>query len=166
MTETRRVWSKHFQRTHAIRGHISHLGATVFPKTRWFVYLEEDSSCGLQYVGSTSSLTHRWANTKKKCKDRNSNKTGLETHFMDGCPGQENRNLSHIRVTLLDHLDVTHDELKEKCHKDKPGCRCELCDKLKDLEDKWICRLGTLNKPHGLNSRDEIIYKSRCTYKS
>ena len=36
--------------------------------------------------------------------------------------------------------------------------------KLKEKEDKWICRMGTLHKPHGLNSRDEIKSKSRCTY--
>ena len=117
MTDTRSVWSKHFQRTHAIRGHNSHLGATVKPKTRWFVYLQDDTYCDLQYVGSTSSLTHRWANTKKRCNDRNSNKTGLETHFMDGCPGHADEDLSHIKVTLLDLFDVTHEQLKDKCHK-------------------------------------------------
>ena len=85
---------------------------------------------------------------------------------MEGCPGHKSEDLSHIKVTLLDHMDVTPMELREKKHTEKAGCRCELCEKLKDLEDKWICRLGTLSKPHGLNSRDEIINKSRCTYKS
>jgi len=113
MRETRTVLSKHFQRTHAIRGHNVHLAAILNPKTKWFVYLEEDSSCDLQYVGSTSSMTHIWANTKKKCNDRNSNGTGLETHFKEGCPGHKCRDLSHISITLLDHMNVTHEEIKE-----------------------------------------------------
>ena len=36
-----------------------------------------------------------------------------------------------------------------------------ISEKLNDLEDKLICRLGTFNKPHGLNSRDEIRNKTR-----
>ena len=164
MKETNSVLSKHFGRRHAIHGRNTHLPATMKEKLRWFVYLEEDLKCELQYIGSTTSMTHRWANTKKKCNLRNSNGTGLETHFKEGCPGHIGENLSHIRITLLDHMIVTHEELRNKRHTDKPGCRCNLCEKLKDLEDKWICRMGTFNKPHGLNTRDEIRNKSRCTY--
>ena len=114
MQETRTVLSKHFMRKHAISGHNTHLAASVKPKTRWFVYLEEDSSCGLQYVGSTSSMTHRWANTKKKCSERNSNWSGLEAHFREGCPGHISEKLSHISITLLEHMDVTPEELNLK----------------------------------------------------
>ena len=40
----------------------------------------------------------------------------------------------------------------------------DLQKKLKDVEDKWICRLGTFNAPHGLNSRDEIKTRSRVNF--
>ena len=107
MTETRTVLSKHFKRKHAISGHNVHLKATEQQKLRWFVYLEEDTSCELQYVGSTSDMTHRWANTKKRCNDRNSNGTGLEEHFKTGCPCDTGEKKSHISITLLEHMDVT-----------------------------------------------------------
>ena len=71
MKESKTVLSKHFGRTHAIAGSNTHLATNVKQKLKWFVYLEEDVVCDLQYVGSTSSMTHRWANTKKKCNDKN-----------------------------------------------------------------------------------------------
>ena len=86
MKETNSVLSKHFERRHAIHGRNTHLPATMKDKLCWFVYLEEDLKCELQYIGSTTSMTHRWANTKKKCNLRNSNGTGLETHFKEGYP--------------------------------------------------------------------------------
>ena len=164
MRETNSILSMHFKRKHAIHGRNTHLPATMKNKKRRFVYLDEDSVYELQYIGSTTSMTHRWANTKKKYNDRNSNGTGLETHFRDGCPGHVGENLPHISITLLDHMNVTHEELKFYQHTDKSGCRCTLCETLKYLENKWICRLGTFNKPHGLNLRDEVKNKSRCTY--
>ena len=127
-------------------------------------FLEEDPPCELQYVGSTISMTHRWANTKRQCKQKNSNGTGLESHFKSGCPYDTGANMFHISITLLDHMDVTHDQLRMKGHKKGAGCRCDICENLKSLENKWICRMGTMHQPHGLNARDEIIKKSRCTY--
>ena len=109
-------------------------------------------------------MTHRWANTKKKCNDRSSVGTGLEAHFKSGCPCDTGAEKSQIRITLLEHMTMTHEELIQQNHRDSPGCRCNLCGKLKSLEDKWICRIGTMHKPHGLNTRDEIISKSRCTF--
>ena len=44
-------------------------------------------------------------------------------------------------------------------HIQGPQCRCTECGKLKDLEDKWIMRLGTY-EDKGLNDRNEI--KSKC----
>ena len=164
MIETRSVMSKHFKMKHAISGHNVHLQATQNPKLRWFVYLEEDIPCELQYVGSTQSMTHRWANTKKKCNDRTSSGTGLESHFKIGCPCDTGEKKSHIKITLLEHMDVTEEQQKETNHKNGPGCRCALCEKLKSLEDKWIRRMGTMHHPHGVNARDEIIRKSRCAF--
>ena len=71
-----------------------HLPATQKPKNKWFVYMEEDIPCGFQYVGSTSSMIHRWANTKKKCGDTNLNGTGLESHFKVGCPNDMGDNIA------------------------------------------------------------------------
>ena len=164
MVESRDVLSQHFKIKHAISGHNVHLQATEKPKLKWFVYLEEDIPCSLQYVGSTTSMTHRWANTKKKCNDRSSVGTGLEAHFKSGCPCDTGAEKSQIRITLLEHMTMTHEELLQQKHRDSPGCRCNLCGRLKSLEDKWICRIGTMHKPHGLNTRDEIISKSRCTF--
>ena len=163
MIEKKSVLSRHFNVNHAISGNNIHLPATQKLKLRWFVYLEEDTLCNLQYVGSTSSMTHRWANTKSQCNKRNSKGTGLEEHFKDGCSRDTGVMKSHINITLLEHMDFTHDELLKYKHVNSPGCQCDLCGKLKDKEDKWICRMGTLHKPHGLNSRDEIKNKSRCT---
>ena len=44
------------------------------------------------------------------------------------------------------------------------GCRCSECQRLKDQEDKWISRLGTFYTPHGLNTRDEIMTRSRVNF--
>ena len=164
MEETRDVLNQHFKKKYAISGHNEHHQATEKPKLKWFVYPEEDVPCSLQYVGSTNSMTHRWANTKKKCNDKNSSGTGLEAHFKAGCPCDTSVQKSHIKITLLEHMAITHEDLIKHKHRDSPGCRCNLCGKLKHLEDKWICRMGTMHKPHGLNTRDEIISKSRCTF--
>ena len=40
------------------------------------------------------------------------------------------------------------------------ACRCKECERLKDVEDKWTLRLGSLHGPVGLNSRDEIQAES------
>ena len=109
-------------------------------------------------------MTHQWANTKLQCNSRKSNGTGLEEHFKVGCPNDTGAKKSHISITLLDHMDITHEEIFKFKHKNSPGFQCDLCHKLKEKEDKWICRMGTLHLPHGLNSRDEIKKKSRCTF--
>ena len=161
MIETKSVMSKHFKIKHAISSHNVHPEATQNPEFRWFVYLEEDILCDLQYVGSTQSMTHRWANTKKTCNDRNSSGTGLESHFKVGCPCDSGEKKSHIKITLIEHMDVTEEQQKQNNHKNGPGCRCALCAKLKRSEDKW-----TMHHPHGLNAMDEIIRRSRCSTQS
>ena len=148
---------------HAISGNNVHLPATQKLKPKWFIYLEEDTLCKLQYVGSTTSMTHRWANTKSQCNSKTSNGTGLEEHFKMGCPNDIDAKKSHITITLLEHMDVKHEDILRLNHNNSPGCQCDLCQKLKEKEDKWICRMGTLHHPYGLNSRDEIKRKSRST---
>ena len=80
---------------------------------------------------------------------------GLETHFKSGCSNDTGHRKSHIRITFLEHMDTTVESLKEANHV-AGACRCTECGRLKDLEDKWILRLGSLHGPFGLDTRDEI----------
>ena len=84
MTETNTVTSSHFKMNHAIAGNNIHLKATQKPKLRWFIYLKEcPHSEGIyQYVGSTNSVTERWANTKSKCLAGKKEGTGLEKNIL------------------------------------------------------------------------------------
>ena len=162
MTEGRTVLSSHFKVKHSIAGHNTHLPASQKVKTKWFVYLEEcDHPEGtFQYVGSTDSMTHRWANTKSKCKSIANNEntkpgTGLEKHIKKGC-SQYGPELKSVKISLLEQFNTTEDKLKEANHGGGAGCQCSQCISLKKIEDKWICRLGTYHGNFGLNERDEI----------
>ena len=165
------MWSSHFGRVHAIAGRNIHLPATRKVKLRWFVYLEECvHPTGIyQYVGSTNSMTQRWSNTKSvinsmQSRDNIQPGTGLENHFKRGCSQYSGPELSHVRISLLEHLDTTEEKLQQSSHKAGPGCRCNQCEGLKNLEDKWITRLGSYHGHHGLNERDEITRKARIAY--
>ena len=65
MEEEKNVLSSHFIIPHSIAGHNTHLPATQKPKLKWFIYLEEciHPEGIYQFVGSTDSMTHRWATT-------------------------------------------------------------------------------------------------------
>ena len=65
--------------------------------------------------------------------------------------------------TLLDYLDVTEGEVREAKHGGL-GCMCQLCKKLKNMEDSWIMKLGCFYHPGGLNKRDEFKNKVRIKY--
>ena len=68
-------------------------------------------------------------------------------------------NVKHLIWTIIDHYDTTEEKLEEANHIGGVGCRCRECQKLKDVEDKWICRMGTFNPPHGLNTRNALSRK-------
>ena len=72
--------------------------------------------------------------------------------------------LKHVRVTLLENMTLTEDDLETSIRQAGPGCRCRLCEKLKDMEDKWIFRLRTFHGTFVLNARDEIRRKARGSY--
>ena len=75
---------------------------------------------------------------------------------MGGCPfntGVEKRTLNY---TLIDYYDTTEDKIKEAGHVPGPKCRCRECNLLKDLENKWIMKVGSLYGISGLNLRDEM----------
>ena len=60
------------------------------------------------------------------------------------------------RITLLNYLDTTEQELKIEKHIQGPGCKCRVCTKLRRLECKYIVNLGTISEKFGLNSKDEL----------
>ena len=121
----------------------------------------EDTACWLIYVGSTVDVCSRWAQTKKACLDENSVNTGLYEHFRDGCPANTvNTDLAHLRWTLVDHIDVTEEQLVNAGRQGGAKCRCKECSRLKTVEDKWNCRLGSFYGSSGFNTRDEIKARS------
>ena len=84
---------------------------------------------------------------------------------------QSSRVLDNIYVNtqnLLVKLEDKQEELKQllqsSSHRPGPGCVCQECEKLKDLESKWIHRLGTLHGNFGLNNRLELNSQSRSGY--
>ena len=165
MVETSTITSPFFNRRFAIHGRNVHLPASQKKKLSWFVYVCQDTACNLIYVGSTVDVCSRWSQTKKACLDANSNNTGLYKHFKDGCPAYTNTgNLSHLTWTLVDHIDTTEGRLVTAGHQGGAKCRCGECVRLKNTEDKWICRLGAFHGPSGLNSRDEIKARSRVNF--
>ena len=117
-----------------------------------------------QYVGPTNSGTERWANTKSKCLASNKEGTGLEKHFKDGCSVIQRPNLDNLKISLLEHYDTTLQLLESANHQPGPGCVCRECNHLKEVESKWIHRLGTLHGQFGLNNRLELHTKSRAAY--
>ena len=163
MVETSTITSPYFGRKFAIHGRNIHLPAAQRRKLQWFVYVVEDIACGLVYVGSTVDVCSRWAQTKKACLDENNGNTGLYKHFRDGCPNNTG-DLSHLRWTLVDHIEVTQEQLTNVGHQGGAKCRCSECIRLKTVEDKWICRLGSFYGGGGLNTRDEIKARSRVNF--
>ena len=165
MVETSTITSPFFRKRFAIHGRNIHLPASQKKKLRWFVYVCQDTACGLIYVGSTVDVCSRWSQTKKACLDQNSVNTGLYKHFQDGCQAFANSgDLNHLTWTLVDHIDTTEGKLVSAGHQGGAKCRCAECIRLKSTEDKWICRLGAFHGPSGLNSRNEIKARSRVNF--
>ena len=119
MLERSHVMSSHFHVKHSIAGHNIHLPATLTTKLRWFVYMEEcvHPDVVFQYIGSTTSMTDRWANTKSKINSNKTPGTGLETHYKEGCSQNLGPDLASVRVTLVEHMDTTHEKLAACNHK-------------------------------------------------
>ena len=164
MVETNFVESRFFGTKLRIHGHLAH---NVSPENmhRWFVYLVEDVPCKKAIVGSTTKPTSRWSNHKSSCNNGPSTSTGLSKHFTmnGGCPNDTGREKETLCYILIDFIDVTPEELVRAGHVKGPKCRCKECSRLKDLEDKWILRMGTFYG-EGLNSRDEIQSKTRYNW--
>ena len=126
--ESRTVLSSHFKVKHNIAGHNVHLPASQKVKTKWFVYLEQcqHPEGTYQYVGSTDSMTHRWANTKSKCKLIASDSsakpgTGLEKHISKGCSEYIGPEMKNVTVSLLEQFNTSDEKLKRANHKGGAG---------------------------------------------
>ena len=144
-----------------IHGHLRH-DFSPEGKIRWFIYCVEDVPCKKHIVGSTQDPIKRWANYKSTCNSETSKSTGLASHFRDGCPfdvGKEKRTLD---FTLIDYYDTTQEKLQRANHVPGPYCQCKECNHLKDLEDRWILKMGSFYGSSGLNSRDDAKGKTIC----
>ena len=161
MEQTETVESFHFNTKIKIRGHLRHDYAPP-RKIRWYIYQIVDTPCHLIYVGSTQSPTKRFLNHRSCCNSEKSNSSGLAKHFANGgCPNDLGREKDTLTFTLVDHLDTTEEELQLAGHIRGPQCRCDICQKLKSLEGKFILRSGTFYT-NGLNTRDEVKNQVRC----
>ena len=83
---------------------------------------------------------------------------------MEGCPNDSGPQKSSLNFTLVDFFDTSNEKLVKAKHEKGPQCRCNECNSLKILEDKWILKLGSFYGETGLNSRDEIKKKTRCQW--
>ena len=165
MTEKTTIESIFFSKQFKVHGHLAHDYAPR-GKIRWYVYSIRDLPCEKIIVGSTQDPKLRWANYKSECNKQNSNRTGLCKHFMEGCPNDQGPEKLTLDFTLIDFFDTTADILKQANHVPGPKCRCNECEKLKELEDRWILKLGSFYGKSGLNLRDEIKKKTRYTWKN
>ena len=120
------------------------------------MYSIQDLPCQKIIIGSTQDPVKRWANYKSTCNKENSKSTGLAKHFMDGCPFDKGKEKPTLRYTLIDYYDTTNERLRLSGHVPGPKCRCNECDHLKSIEDRWIMRIGSLYGISGLNTRDEM----------
>ena len=83
---------------------------------------------------------------------------------MEGCPNDTGPDKATLDFTLVDYFDTTSEILKKVNHVPGPKCRCLECQKLKDLEDKWILKMGTFYGKSGLNNRNEVKSKTRANW--
>ena len=163
MSETSTVKSIFYDKNFQVHGHLAHDHAPP-DKVRWFIYKITDLPCQKEIVGSTQDPKARWANYKSTCNKQTSNGTGLCKHFMSGCPNDKGQKKETLEFTLIDYFDTTKEKLARVNHIPGPKCRCNECQKLKTLEDRWILRLGSFFGSSGLNSRDEVKRKTRCQW--
>ena len=121
--------------------------------------------CHKLIIGSTQTPVQRWSNYKSTCNSETSKSTGLAKHFLDGCPFDQGKEKLTLCFNLIDFYDTTQENIIKAGHVPGPKCRCQECNNLKDLEDRWILKMGSFYGISGLNSRDEVKSKTRCTWK-
>ena len=93
----------------------------------------------------------RFANHKSTANSKKSNSTGLAKHFKEGCPSDTgDRSKQILNITILDCYDTTNEKLVRASHKNK-YCECKEWSIAKNLEQKWISRIGSMFGASGLN---------------
>ena len=82
---------------------------------------------------------------KTSCNIGPSNCTELSKHFTfnGGHPNELSRLKETLRFTLVDYIDVAQEVLTEVGYVKGPTCGCTEINRLKDLEDKWVLKMGT-----------------------
>ena len=98
---------------------------------------------GGNYVGSTVDMKGRWRTHKYDIRHSNWTACGLARHFGQYHQQDLEAWINKLEVTLLDSCAEETD--------------------LKQLEDKWMCNLGTLFQG-GLNTRNEVVNNRRRNY--
>ena len=150
MVETSYVKSKYFNTKIRIHGHLAH---DIIPLNmhRWFIYSITDEKCGRTYIGSTTDPLKRWRNHKSSCNNGPCTSSGLSKHFTfnGGCPNDPGREKETLVFTLVDYMDVSPEALVRAGHEGGAKCRCSECNRLKDLEDKFILKMGTFYGDYG-----------------
>ena len=116
-------------------------------------------------MGSTSNPTARCRNHKSNCNNGPCSSSGLSKHFTfnEGCPNDLGRGKETVNFTLVDYIDVSPEDLAKAGHVGGAKCRCKECDRLKDIEDKFILRMGTFYGK-GMNTRDQVQSKTRYNW--
>ena len=124
----------------------------------------KDIPCNKIIVGSTQNPKERWANYKSCCNKGKSNGTGLSKHFMEGCPHDTGPQKQTLNITLIDYYDTTKTKLLKANHVKGPQCRCNECNILKSLEDKWILKLGSFYGKSGSLPGIVLICYIKCPF--
>ena len=84
----------------------------------------------------------RWSKHKNDIRYSNWTACGLTRHFGENHRNNIEEAINNLKVTLVDCSDKEED--------------------LKQLEDRWILKMGTLFT--GLNSHNEVLRNSRRNY--
>ena len=69
-----------------------------------------------------------------------------------------------LDFTLIDFFDTTREQLIKAKHVSGAKCKCSECEKLKELQNSWILKVGSFYGSSGLNSRNEIKKKTRSKW--
>ena len=122
------------------RHYIKHKVDCKTPNVIYYIYC--DCQFPSDYVGSSKNMKTRWSKHKNDIRYSNWTACGLTRHFGENHRNNIEEAINNLKVTLVDCSDKEED--------------------LKQLEDRWILKMGTLFT--GLNSHNEVLRNSRRNY--
>jgi hypothetical protein len=97
------------------------------------------------YVGSAKNgMRERWNKHTADIRNMRWTVCGLTRHFGDHHQGDMEEAMKKLEVTVVD--------------------RSRRLEDLKALEDRWMCDLGTVIGPQGLNRKNEVLGHSRINF--